>query len=299
MLIFIAQTGLNLSQAHKLKRGPMRFQRDGDDYRVYKSRRGGEVAFKIYRAYRPLFERYMKWLDALNLTTADDRLFPFVYPTVIPAIDAPPRFKALRSRFSRMNTDFHGPLALRNTRVNWVVRHTGDVALTADMHQHTPQTLLRHYEAPNHQLAVREITRFHEITDPALSSPGPGVCVGVGEAPKQLEQFDEFTPQPDCISPAGCLFCWYHRDQLSDDYVWSLVSYMRLKSIEMTCYVPPARDAPKHPAEAVIQRISAKLEAISAIGAEAKRWVAEARDRIREENYHPAWDGFIQCAESR
>lgn len=299
LLIFIAQTGLNLSQAHKLKRGPIRFQRDGDEYRVYKSRRGGEVAFKMYREYRPLFERYLKWLDSLDLSVEDDRLFPFVYVTQIPSAESPPRFTALRRRFLGLNTNFHGPRMLRSIRVNWIVRHTDNVALTADMHQHAPETLLRHYEIPNHQVAAREITRFHELNDPALSPPGPGLCVGAGDAPIRLEEFGEYTPQPDCVSPAGCLFCWYHRDELSEDYVWSLASYQRLKAIELARYVPPALDAPTHPAEAVIGRITAKLEAISTTGAVALAWVVEARDRIREEHYHPAWDGFIQCLEPR
>jgi hypothetical protein len=49
----------------------------------------------------------------------------------------------------------------------------------------------------------------------------------------------------------------------------------------------------------VISRVSAKLDALRAIGPQRARWVDEALARIAEGVFHPAWDGFIRLAEIR
>ncbi|KZZ17546.1 hypothetical protein A3749_22605, partial [Oleiphilus sp. HI0078] len=79
LLIFIAQTGMNLSQAAKVEREDFRWKSNGDDlevFRVYKGRRGGEAIFRCYKSYRSHIERYLNWLDDVGYGSFDDRLFP-------------------------------------------------------------------------------------------------------------------------------------------------------------------------------------------------------------------------------
>lgn len=298
LLIFISQTGMNLAQAKRLKRGRFRYQSENEDYlvyRVYKGRRGGEAEFCIYKEYRPLFERYLKWLSTIAPQGNDSRLFPFVYPGQIPPEGKLPRFEAIRIRASRLGMTWVGPRALRKTRVNWLLRRSGNADLTAEMAQHSKEVLFASYVKPHHQVAAVEITRFHHLTDPAISPPGPGACVEVHRSPRYIVDAPLEAPTPDCVSPAGCLFCDFHRDIDREDYLWSLASYRHLKTLELGRYAPPANEAPSHPAVAVIDRITAKLVNLELSSEVRAQWVREALDRVREGRFHPAWDGFIQC----
>ncbi|TWI44741.1 hypothetical protein IQ22_04690 [Pseudomonas duriflava] len=107
-------------------------------------------------------------------------------------------------------------------------------------------------------------------------------------------------PDPDCINAAGCLFCVNHRDIESEDHVWSLSSLRVLKSLELTRYRPASTgrsDEADHPAMLAVERLSAKLRFFQESSEVRRLWVEEALARIAEENYHPAWDGFIRLAE--
>ncbi|HEY8585433.1 MAG TPA: hypothetical protein VIL60_01750 [Rhodanobacter sp.] len=302
ILIFISQTSMNLAQAHKLRRGEFRFQSDGGDihvYRVYKGRRGGQADFRIFKEYRPLFERYIAWLDEIVPESDDARLFPFVYTSQIPAAHYAPTFKAIQTRCARLGIRAFRPQALRNTRVNWLLRRSCDPELTAEMAQHTQETLIRVYQQPNHQVAAKEITRFHQLTDPSIAPPGPGACIELRRSPRPIVDMPLGAPTPDCVSPSGCLFCDFHRDIESQDYIWSLASYRYLKAVELSQYHPPSKGTPAHPVVAVLNRISDKLNYFEASNEIRAQWVREARDRISESRFHPAWDGFIQLMELR
>ncbi|MGG6966631.1 UNVERIFIED_CONTAM: site-specific integrase, partial [Pseudomonas aeruginosa] len=145
-----------------------------------------------------------------------------------------------------------------------------------------------------------EITRFHQQTDPSLSPPAPGRCVSA--TPEPVGTMPKNGPRPDCINAAGCLFCTQHRDIESEDHVWSLGSLRHLKSLELARYRPPSSGkhlTTEHPALLVIDRLTAKLRFFEESSEVRRLWVEEARARISEGDYHPAWDGFIQLAELR
>jgi hypothetical protein len=61
LLVFIAQTGMNLSQAHNLRRTQYSYKStiDGYEVRDYKERRQGEVLFEIFSDVnqRPIVSR--------------------------------------------------------------------------------------------------------------------------------------------------------------------------------------------------------------------------------------------------
>ncbi len=301
LLIFIAQTGMNLAQAQALRMGQFRYQSHLDGYRVYriyKSRRSGEVEFEIYSEYRPLFERYLAWRAATFPHDQAGLLFPYANPpgrTRRPS--ATREFGAVSDRCKKLNIRFIRPQKLRCTRINWLMRRSRDAELTAEMNQHTQETLLRVYEQPHHQAAAVEVSRFHALMDPSIAMPGPGICIEA--VPKALSSAPPQSPPPDCISPAGCLFCQHQRDIDSEDHVWSLATYRHYKSLELARYRPSAKSEHAHPAKAAVDRITSKLISLESSSELRAMWVQESIERIREEHYHPKWEGFIALLDMR
>lgn len=300
LLIFIAQTGINLAQAHRLKAGQFHYTShlDGYQVRMYKNRRSGEVEFEIYTEYRDIFERYIAWREIMFPNDPNGQLFQMA--KVSRAEDVGPKFHRARATCKKLGIRFINPSLLRNTRINWLLRRSRDPEMTAAMAQHTQQTLLQRYAKPNLQVAMVEIARFHDQTDPAISPPGPGLCVS--RTPEPMSDIPGNAAPPDCLTAAGCLFCTHHRDIDSEDHVWSLTSFRYLKSLELERYRPPARKtshASTHPAVAAIDRATAKLKFFKDSNAVRGMWVNEALARIEEGDYHPAWDGFIQILELR
>lgn len=301
LLIFVAQTGMNLSQAAKMRREQYRWQSDGDElnaFRVHKGRRSGEAIFRCFKAYRGHLQRYLMWLDEIGLSEEDDRIFPFIYHRVgIPPEHHLPKMAATILVCKEAGITHFGPRLLRKTRINWLLRRSRDPGQTAEQSAHAKETLLKDYEEPHHQSAAVEIIRFYQETDPTLAPPGPGACVAAGRRPESVENVPPEAPQPDCISPDGCLFCRHHRDVMSADYCWKLSSHGRLKNLEALLLKPP-RNQPAHPAHAVIARVEAKLEAIAAGSEVRAQWVLDAKDAIRSERYHPLWDAHIQLMDA-
>ncbi|WFS19907.1 site-specific integrase [Pseudomonas sp. 905_Psudmo1] len=287
LLIFIGQTGMNLAQAHKLKLRNFTYSSYIDGYQVRdrKARRGGEVLFEIFKEYKPHFERYLEWRR--QLFPLSDALFPFIRLGGR-AFEQHPQF-GLRSVCKDIGLRFIPPQTLRNTRVNWLLRKSGDADLTASMAQHQKETLLGVYERPSQQRAINEIIRFWSKHDPTLTRTtpaGPGQCDG---KPAPLEIIPNGATAPDCIRPSGCMWCQHHRDVDSQDYLWCLASFRHLKIIEVSKWAPPQNSKEPHPAQHVIDRVSEKLRWFNESNARRKKWTEEIFARIEEENYHPDW----------
>ena len=301
LLIFIAQTGMNLAQAAILRREDYRWKTEGDDalaFRVHKGRRGGEAIFRCFKAYRGHLKQYLDWLEAVGLSVEDDRLFPLLHTHIgrFPAVGEMPRFSATRSACDLLAIRFVGPQLLRKTRVNWLLRRSRDPDQTAEMSAHSKETLHRNYEQPNHQVATAEVVRFHAATDPSLQPPGPGVCVNANRKPEPVPDCPPEAPQPDCISAEGCLFCLHHRDVMNAEYCWKLASHRHLKALEVVLWRAP-KPEPAHPANLVIDRVTAKLSAI-AEGSEVRAlWVQDAESSMRAGRYHPSWQAHIDVLE--
>lgn len=300
MLIFIAQTGMNLAQAKDLPRAEYRWQVDDEDYvvrAVYKARRQGVARFMVFRAYRDHFTRYINWLDALGLSEGDDRLFPILYTSQLPPAHALPNFDTVRHHCKTLSIPYVGPRDLRRTRVNWLLRRSRDPDLTAEMAAHTRETLLRVYEEGDLQSASQEIGAYHARTDPALVKQRDiPVCLKRDGAPSPLPNLPKEAPPPDCVTPEGCLWCEHLRDVLAPDYCWRLASHRHLKSLEVALFHPPASQ-PIHPGYLVIDRLDLKLKAIAARSAVCADWVEGAKERVREGDYHPRWASLIQIIE--
>lgn len=297
MLMLLGQPAVNLAQAHQLRMDQWRFKHSAQGYeiRTYKHRRWGPVVFEIYSEYRAVFERYLQWRKAIFPDDPDGLLFPLLGKSGEPTqrrLDQPPSFNKLSSMCKRAGVTFVGPQALRSTNVNWMLRRTGDPDLTADEKQHAKQTLLDVYEKPSLQRAMVQTQVFWAKYDPALAPPGPGSCAGT--APKPLADTPPAAAKPDCITPAGCLFCVHQRDIDSFDHVWSLASFRFLKSFEPRAHAQTDVNPAPSPANLAIERITAKLKFIQASNSDRAKWVKEALLRLEEGSYHPAWAGLIE-----
>lgn len=298
LLTFISQTGMNLAQAAKLRTGKFRYRTEEAEvliFRVFKRRRAGEAEFKIYKEYKPYFQRYVEWRNAVT-TPEDDRLFPFLGNGIIPSILAMPRFQALNQRFRLLGIKFIGPRTLRHQRVNWLLRLSQDDDLVAEMAQHTKQILITRYEEPNHQLAAVQITKFYKAADLGATASGPGKCVSINSK-SELRANIQSPVEPDCITPAGCLFCEFHRDLDTEDYVWSITSFKYLKALELDHFIPPVKKPTTHPVKAIIDRITEKLEAFRQSSPLRKSWVEESELKMLEGKYHPAYESIIHLME--
>ncbi|HDS1696893.1 MULTISPECIES: hypothetical protein [Pseudomonas] len=301
LLIFISQTSMNLAQAIAYTRGQFRFQSNDDAvnvFRAYKGRRGGEVEFRVFKEYASIFKKYLAWLDAI-FGPDEMRLFPFYHPHKLPSKLKRHTFQAIESRLTPLGYKIFKPTALRNLKVNWLLRQRLTPGIVSEMAQHTEETLLQVYEKPHHQTATMEITRFLKESDPSLTPAGPGACSITCGPPSPIENTPKEAPKPDCINASGCLFCFFHRDVDSLDYMWTLATLRYCKMLELETYISPEKKAPAHPAHATIKRISEKLNAIAASSKTRSTWVVEAMARVAEANYHPSLNVTIQLLEER
>lgn len=298
LMMFIGQTGMNMGQAHQLRLRHFSYSSDVDGYKVmdYKTRRGGEVLFVIYKQYRAHFERYLEWRQ--SVFPDETLLFPLVRQGR--AEDKAPNLYSLVMACSEAGVRWVSPQKLRNARVNWLLRRSGDLDLTAELAQHSKQTLLRDYEVPSQQRAIGEITRFWLQADPTLNASvpqvpiAPGACSG---SPSVVPFKPKVAVAPDCIHPSGCLWCEHHRDIDALDYIWSLACFRHLKILEVGRYHPPTGRVPKQPGEYAIERMSDKLTWFLESNAQRREWVEESLARVDEGNYHPDWARLIQDME--
>ncbi|WP_147310026.1 site-specific integrase [Cupriavidus neocaledonicus] len=292
LLMFIGQTGMNLEEAANLEFRHFSYMSYNDSYQVrdYKHRRHGPVLFHIFKDYKSHLERYLEWRR--KLFRKSNRLFPFI--RFDGARDGR-RFSADRMRkiCKEVDIPFIPPQSLRNTRVNWLLRLTGDPILTAETSQHTKEVLKNKYERASYQRTTVEATRFWLKADPHLRTEAvaPGDCTGT---PQAVANIPPEAPKPDCKRASGCLWCANHRDVDSFDYTWALSSFHHIKVIELSKDRLPRRDEDAPPAQRSIERIQEKLKWFEESSETRRRWVEEAQMRIAEGDFHPDFNVEIR-----
>lgn len=297
-VIFVAQTGMNKTQALTLRRERFKYKADGNSWivRSYKHRAGGGVHFEIFKSYRKHFERYLQLIA--EIFPDSEWVFPCVGRYGHEWGDKPNggELHTLRNLILRYNIPWTPPQEVRNTRVNWLLRRSGDPDQTAEAAQHTKEILHTDYERPSQQRAMVEVTRFWTKQDPFAkktlqASVVPGSACG-GQ-PKATTDKPESVVAPNCVNPSGCLWCEHHRDSDSLDYVWSLHSFRHLKLIEATTITRPD----EAPTDVVVNRLSEKIAWYAGSNEERAAWVEEARIRVEEGEHHPNWAGLVEMAE--
>lgn len=125
MLMFIAQTGLNLQQAHTLRVEQFHYSSHLDGYRVriYKNRREGEVLFEIFSSYRKWFNQYLEWRTAWFPDEPDGMLFPLTRSGGRIQEQAP-QFRNVARICRELGILMIRPRILRGARINWLLRES-------------------------------------------------------------------------------------------------------------------------------------------------------------------------------
>jgi hypothetical protein len=283
MAMFVAQTGINAEQVVGLQLRKFCYVSYLDGYQVKerKSRRGGAVIFEIYKDYRPYFERYLAWRRSLFPDSS--LLFPFIG-------DEGTRIQARKDCFrmrkicKELNIPFQCLSVLRSTRINWLLRRSGDPEQTADMAQHSMHVLKTDYEVPSLQRTMGEQVIFWNNLESMLAkteSVAPGECTST---PLLMNNAPKGIGNPDCNTVYGCLFCASHRDLDDSDYVWALATFGFFKVLE----VERGRSSGKETslAKQALVRIEEKLAWFEKSGDERKAWVEQARSRVLNEYFH-------------
>jgi hypothetical protein len=295
LLMFISQTGMNFTQTHQLKLQKFSYSSYLDGYQVYdrKPRRGGNVLFEIFKDYKPHFERYLDWRSTLFPDT--DFIFPLSKRQNYDSVLRPTLVLALICK--NLGIKFFSPQNIRNTRVNWILRRTGDMDLTAEMAQHHIETLVKIYERPSQQRAIGEIMRFWSEHDPSEGSTdpvAPGKCNG---KPVKINSMPTDAPKPDCLRASGCMMCEHHRDIDCLDYLWALACFRHLKLIELSKWTASQRSSKSNHIDYIINRISEKLRWFGESNSTRKAWLEESLNRVDEGHYHPEWARRISMLE--
>lgn len=295
ILVFSSQTGMNPSQIYKTKRQEYDYKALGENYEVrsYKPRKGGEVLFKIFKPYKKMLDDHIAFIK--RFTPDSELLFPLFSKNGIGIVSPCGHFDSLKDTLKENNIPWISPSVLRKTRINWLLRRSGDEDLTSTVAQHTKKVLRSKYELPSQQRAMVEITQFWNKHDPiSKSHPQTSVvlseCNGIpqasGNKPKNVQE-------PNCISPSGCLWCKNLRDLDSFEYVWSLFSMRHLKIIEASLVFK----SEESPSDVVIERLTQKIDWFRDSSKKRSEWVDEAELRIEEGHYHPSWTSVIEFLE--
>ncbi|WJD60667.1 hypothetical protein [Pseudomonas kurunegalensis] len=287
---FVAQTGMNASDAYDLPMADYRYSSWEGDYRVsaYKDRRKGDVEFFIYKEYREIFDEYLAFIRRLY-PDGCEYLFPFIKTNSKKRADAYSQAR-MKKLFSSVDKKCINLRSLRNRRVNWMLRETHDPVLSALMAQHTTTTMFRSYVAPNHSIATREFSGFFAHEKTVRDSVAKGRCTS---EIKVVAVTDSAPIKPDCINPAGCLFCEHYQGIRSLDYIWSMASYHYLKNAELA-RLPLNKRAEGSPQKAIVDRLNALMNEFEAQGGQCNDWVVEARLRISELDFHHSFRGMIE-----
>src|SRR5690606_25846090 len=136
---------------------------------------------------------------------------------------------------------------------------------------------------------------WNDMQEALLPTPGPGGCKNPEPGPRRDSPVG--APIPDCESAGGCLFCEKNRDIRSFDHAWNLATLKELKLLELNADRAPLDSKKVHPVAVTIERISAKLEAMRAVGSDCEDWVTEATTRVQEGLYHPFYTSAFQLLE--
>lgn len=293
MMLFISQTSMNLGEAAKLEMQNFRYKSDGAFTQVYgyKNRKKGEVLFTIYNEYKPFFLDYLKFKNFVGLGDHTDLVFGKVcQPGHVLSKNSNPR--SLISFLKRVGLTHIPASTLRCTRQNWLARMIGDPEIAAEMGQHDLKTFAVSYSRPHHQTAAVEFTRYYKSLESTRGAVMNGACDTseprpIASAPKNLNK-------PDCINPALCFFCENYKGIRSYDYIWSLLTYQKLKRYEGLCN----KCSPDEPNE-LLERIQQISEQFRCASTACAGWVLKAEGRVASGEHHPRWAGFFDLIELR
>ena len=302
MLVFINQTSGNLTQVLQLTGGKFRYQSKGDYVymRPWKDRANHAVEFRIEKGYRPHFERFLKWREAIFPGDPEGLTFPFVCNDGDKAKQRTAwAFNNVRRLCNALGRPFVNSRQQRKTPANFTKRRASR-EVAAELLSNSQKTFQQNYEEANHQQAVAELVNFFDtLKSIVVDAVGPGACQRAGHdpVPEQVPDAPRGAPKPDCEGGAGCLFCPKNRDLRSFDHAWNLASLQHLALLQLNADHTNLSLKEDHPSLVTAERAAAKLGAMEREDGECAGWVAEARLRVKEGRYHPHYIAKFESLE--
>ena len=287
MMLFISQTSMNLGDTAKLKMQNFRYKSDGAFTQVYsyKGRKKGEVLFTIYKEYKPFFVDYLKFRECVGLDEHTGLIFGKVcQPGHVLSKNPNPR--SLLGFLRRMGLSHVPASEFRRTRQNWLARKMGDPEVAAEMGQHDLQTYAKSYSRPHHQTAALEFTRYYKSLDASRTASLDGACNG--DEPQLIELAPKSLGKPDCVNPALCVYCVNYKGVRSYDYIWSLLTYAKLKRYEELC-----NKCSQGETNDIAERVENIANQFKAENKTCLAWSVKAENQVALGNHHPRWAGFF------
>ncbi|KZY78287.1 hypothetical protein A3740_01045 [Oleiphilus sp. HI0068] len=292
--IAAAQTP-NPSVVYELVGSPKKFIDNGDTFLIkgFKGRKGGEYHCEIFKDYKKDLKQYLAFKNHFFPET--DLLFPIFkrIPGEIGMVKVG-LYKNVKNRVAKSGVEFITPRKLRSTYSNWLKRRSGDEDYTADVMNHSVQTFRQDYNKPNQQKAITEVTRFWNENDFLGSKKTSIIASDCNGTPESVKDIPQNLVKPNCVNPSGCLWCKNHRDIDSFDYVWSLCSFRKLKTLEIlisrTEDICSALDL-------TIERVTQKISWFREKSQTKKLWVDDSEQRMEEGDYHPNFTNIIEILE--
>lgn len=286
-LRFVDQTGMNDQPARDLLVGSASFRSHASTYLVkgFKNRAGHAIAIRIPITYRKEFE---KWLSIRSQIYTKDELHLF------------PTGKNRGGNVGRIFRHLKRPL-FRTQAIRWGQAqkrlHSTQGAHPRDVSQFLQNSLpvlFRSYVKGSRQIATEELSRFLNSIhgNRRISQVRAGGGCSSPSNPKVIEIAAEHLPIPDCINPAGCLFCKQYKAVESFDYLHRLISYRKFVRLRMSCEGFPSenRHAQDFP---LVERINDFLDLIAGRSAKLSEDLKRAQVMVEAGNLHPTWQGWV------
>ncbi|WP_395593338.1 hypothetical protein AB4P93_24750 [Pseudomonas sp. B26140] len=290
---FIFYTGANLADTTELEMASVQgwVEDSGRRFRTYKNRKGGEVRYKIYEKFVDHYSLYLEFRDLVVKRRPSALLFPFLKND---NENQSNEFQAsqLRLLLGRLGRPYISPKAIRSYLLNDVFDFTGSVTVASGAGQHTTNTFIRHYMRPNVEVAAREWTKFYATVQDTLSSVAPGRCSSL--QPIKIAVLEQVGAEPNCTNSAGCLFCEQYRGVISFDYIWSLLSYRKVKDSEGFIEHANGNDGALSTVRSVLFRIDHIIDEFRSQGASAENFYQDALTLCISDDHHPAWAGHLE-----
>jgi integrase len=301
VVLFLAQTGLNMGVASELRWGieDIEVGVAQQGFRAVKWRAGGkEVSVVVRSAFLPVFRKYLSLRKYLLAGRPFDHLFMAIsldgskeprrmsshaidyYHLVARRIDPSlPSIKVRQLRSAKQ--DFHISRSDPSTAA-LLLGHTEETATTV----YSAGTKSRQYtevseflEKLSQSAARRAVVAPTEVIPNGIASHLGG-CVGF-EQPAPIS--DDIPITPDCAKQEGCLFCDQYRVHADNTDVRKLASCAYV--IEQTAVVPGAESYFRP----VLERINALLKEISLVDGCAEMVTTVIHDVNVKGELDPYW----------
>lgn len=284
----------NPSVAYELVDQKRKYINNGDRaiLKGFKRRKGGEYYCEFDKRYKADFERYLVFKK--HFFPDSDLVFPvFANNGSVKSISSN-IYSSIKQQLEGSGVDFLPPSVMRNTYSNWLNRRSGDGESASEALNHSERTRKQHYEAPNQQKAMTEVTRFWAEEDLLGEKKRSLIASDCDGKPSPVKDIPNNVVPPNCVNPSGCLWCEHHRDIDSFDYVWALVSFRKLKILEVLISRTKNTESP---ADQAIERIDQKVQWFRE-RKESRDLVIESEIRMEEGDYHPNFIQIIEIMES-